>query len=289
MFPDAPPSAVTAAPSAAERAYNVRAAIPDHAAVFARWRARSATWRAQAIGARLDQPYAPHPLARFDLFPPVAPDTGASPCLVFFHGGYWQAMDKSDSSFLAEPLTRQGVAVGIVGYPKCPDVRLADIVGHARAAVQTIAERTDRLGIDPHRLHVAGHSAGGHLALSLLTQPAPAPRLASVTAISGLFDLRPLVETSLNRALGLDHTDAARLSPALQTPQRVDPPILLAWGTAETDGFARQVETLAQAWADTGVSLQRLPLPGCDHFRAVEAMADARSPLFQAILALIRV
>jgi len=270
----------------AERAYNVRAAIPNHAAVFLRWRRRSAVFRDQALSAFVDQPYGEHPLARFDLFRPIESVGRRVPCLVFYHGGYWQAMDKADSSFLADPWVRQGFAVCVVGYPKCPHVSLSTVIAHSRAAFLALIDRARSLGLHPDRLHAIGHSAGGHLAVSLLTEPETASQVRSVTAISGLFDLSPLMATSMNDALQLDPNTAHRLSPIYRRPLSTEIPVLLAWGGAETSGFADQVDALEAAWAGHGVRLERLPMPGCDHFQAVEALADPSSVLAARVLEL---
>lgn len=292
---------LSSAPDAlAEAAYNVRAAVPDHPAVFAAWRSRSAALRRFCPAARLDLPYGTDPSARFDLFPahrPIAVDAArhaarsATPCLIFLHGGYWQAMDKADSSFLAEPFVAQGIAVCVLGYPKCPGVGLADIVDQVSDGVRYIRSHARCFGLDGNRLHVVGHSAGGHLAAWLLTEADLAGHLCSVTAISGLFDLTPLVGTSINGALGLDHATAHRLSPIHRRPVSsgvgAEVPLLLAWGEAETSGFPVQAAGLAAAWAGLAVTLTALPLPGCDHFQAVEALADPTTALFRAVLARI--
>ena len=59
---------------------------------------------------------------------------------------------------------------------------------------------------------------------------------------SGVFDLRPLVATSVNEPLGLDSAAAASSSPMLHLPRGPEgrPGVVVAWGDGDTDAFAAQ-------------------------------------------------
>src|SRR5580692_3443697 len=141
-----------------------------------------------------------------------------SPIVMFIHGGYWQALDGSFFSHCARGLNAHGIGVAIPTYDLCPTVTIDDILGQMRAASRELM----RLG---RPLVLSGHSAGGHLAACLLATDWPAfdaslPKdpIPAVYSISGLFDLGPLVETSLNKALGLNHAAARAMSPLFWTP-----------------------------------------------------------------------
>ena len=86
-----------------------------------------------------------------------------------------------------------------------------EIVEECRAAVASLS-RFDRLV-------VAGSSAGAHLAamaaLALLLARLAEPVKGAVL-VSGIYDLEPLIGTSINAALGLDSATAARNSPLRQ-------------------------------------------------------------------------
>src|SRR5260370_696140 len=62
--------------------------------------------------------YGSGPRQTVDLFPAAQP-RGA---LLFIHGGYWRALDKSDHAFVAPPLVAQGIGVAVINYDLCPDV-----------------------------------------------------------------------------------------------------------------------------------------------------------------------
>jgi arylformamidase len=93
-------------------------------------------------------------------------------------------------------------------------------------------------------LIVAGHSAGGHIAIELALSQWPA-RLKSgrpverVIALGGVFDLRPLLSTPLNENLQLSPEEAYQRSPLFRA-SGVSIPTLFVVGADETRAFKRQ-------------------------------------------------
>ncbi|GAB6052151.1 alpha/beta hydrolase [Magnetospira thiophila] len=260
-----------------ERLYNVRAAVPEHVQVFARWRQRSDAFKQSHPGARLDLAYGDGPQETLDLFPAAAPN---APLMMFLHGGYWQAMDKADNAFVAEALVAAGVHVAVVNYALTPIVSLEYIVAQVGRALVWLHDHAMELGGDPDRLFVAGHSAGGHLTAMLMTQFA---MIRGGLALSGLFDLEPLRQTTINDRVGLDAESAARLSPVHHQPIHAAP-LLLAYGGAESDGFAWQMAELQKAWG----KMETLIVPGANHFETLEALAEPGSALLTATLRIMR-
>ncbi len=165
-----------------------------------------------------------------DLFVPDG--VAKPPVLVFFHGGYWQELSKEDSAFAAPQCLAHGIAYAAVGYTLAPAATLSDIVAECRAAVGWLGRLGDTMGIDPDRLIVAGSSAGAHLAaMTALPTPFGAPGSSPVKGavlVSGIYDLEPLIGTSIDAALGLDPATAARNSP-LHQPLKGFPPSLVCW------------------------------------------------------------
>lgn len=262
-----------------ERLYNARAAVPDYGDYFARWGLRSEGFRKTA-GGRLDIPYGISAGQRFDLFPAAS----GAPLLMFIHGGYWQGLDKSMFSFVAEALTGAGIAVAVVGYDLCPAVTIGHIAGEIRRVASFLERNADDLGFDGGRLYVSGHSAGGHLtAMVMAGGGAEIAKIRGGVAISGLFDLAPLIETTMNEKLGLDETSARANSPLYMNPAG-DAPLLLAVGADESAGFHDQSDRLADAWGDR---CRRLDIAGRHHFSVVESLAEADGVIFQAVRAMI--
>jgi arylformamidase len=191
-----------------EAEYNNRARVPGHPAVLARWKAAAEAARAAHPPETLA--YGPGEREVMDLF--SAGDD--APVAVFLHGGYWQALDKDWCSGFAPAFLERGVSLAIPSYGLAPAVRLGAILKQVRTAVDLVRARNGG-----KRPVVLGHSAGGHMAACMLSEA----RASAAVAISGVFDLRPLIPTSLNAALGLDENEAAALSPVFWAhPQRLD-------------------------------------------------------------------
>ncbi|WP_313446013.1 alpha/beta hydrolase [Brevundimonas sp.] len=252
-----------------EAQYNNRALVPDHPAVMARWKAGSETARAAHPPQVLK--YGPGERERIDWF-----DAGnGAPAVVFLHGGYWQALDAGWFSFVAPPLLTHGVSVAIPTYDLAPSVRLGRIVDQARAAVDLIRDRTGDAPV------VSGHSAGGHMAACLLADG----RASAAVAISGVFDLEPLIPTSLNVALDLSTTEAQSLSP-IGWPAPAGAVLDCIVGGAESEAFVNQSRAMAARWGDAGAKTRFEALPDLNHFTILNPLFDADSALVMRLAAL---
>ncbi|HXP74770.1 MAG TPA: alpha/beta hydrolase [Stellaceae bacterium] len=267
--------------AALDAQYFLRGRVPEHPEYFRRWAEDSAAVR-RARPCRLDIAYDGEKL---DLFPA---EKKPAPCLLFIHGGYWQALGKSDFSFLVPAFQDAGIAVAVADYTLAPKADMDEIVRQNRAAVAWLQRNAREHGIDPARIHVAGHSAGGHLAAMVLETDWRAFGLdrdpvRGACAISGLYDLEPIRLSYLNDVLALDAAAAERNSPLLHLPKQ-SPPLILSVGTGETDEFLRQQESFATAWRAAGLPLEVADQPGDNHFDAVERLGQPQSLLHQAVM-----
>jgi len=241
--------------------YDVPGLHPDLDDYVERWGADAAAFR-RASGGDLDVAYGSGGAKRIDFFTPSRP---ADAMVLFFHGGYWVEGSRKVYSHLAGGPLGNGLGVGIVGYDLAPKVELAAIVAQAKAAVVFTANRF------PLPIVVAGHSAGGHLAVMAVADEAVPTRHA--VTVSGIFDLEPLLELPLNRLLGLDAPAATSLSPI-----NLDPPpgvtLRLAVGEDETAAFHDQARSMAQRWSTAGAQAEYLAVPGRHHLSVIEELAD---------------
>jgi arylformamidase len=134
-------------------------------------------------------------------------------------------------------------------------------------------------------LVISGHSAGGHLAACLLATdwPAfdaslPADLVTAAYAISGLFDLGPLVETSINKALGLDRVAAREVSPLFwNAPPRGSLDAVV--GGNESAEYFRQSRTIVERWGAAGMATRFGTVAGANHFTAIAPLADPDAPM----------
>lgn len=249
------------------------------------WTHDAAAYREAAAGrAQLEVAYGERPRQRLDLFAPAADARG--PVVLFIHGGYWQAMDKSFFSHLAAGPNAHGITVAVVGYTLCPQVTLAQLVDELRQAVVFLARRFGQ------KVTVCGHSAGGHLTACLLATdwPTVAPDLDAdtVTAglpISGLFELEPLISTTLNERLGLDVAEARRLSP-LFWPVPAGRSVVAWVGGNESAEYHRQTATLVARWRQAGVAATAVTAAGESHFTVIAPLAEPHSQLTQQLVRL---
>ena len=270
------PTAARPTPEWLEAEYNYRAAVPDHPQVMARWKADAEA--AQIAHPPTALPYGPGDRQVMDLFE-AAPD---APVVVFLHGGYWQALDRSWFSWVAPALLHHGVSVAVPSYDLAPAVRLGRIVGQVREAVELIRTRTNTRPV------VFGHSAGGHMAACMLSEA----RASAAVAISGLFDLEPLIPTSLNEALKLDAREAAALSPVHWPVPNGSTPggtvLDCVVGADETSEFVRQSRDMADLWGSLGVETRFEALAGLNHFTVLDPLGDAESTLVKRIVELAK-
>lgn len=229
---------------------------------------------------RRDIPYGDHARQRFDLFAPEAEQD--CPLLVFFHGGYWRANCKDDRAFLAPKWIEQGVAVAIVNYRIAPHGRIADMVEDAVAAVRHLHEHAERYDLDPARIVVCGNSAGAHLAVAASARAQVS--LAGVVGVSGLFDLRPLLRTSITDALKLDEIEARACSPALATIDATQTALFV--GGEETASFIAQSELYHALRTANCVCSIFSVLSGEDHFSIIDQIANPQSTIGEAIAGL---
>jgi arylformamidase len=208
--------------------------------------------------------------------------------VVYIHGGYWQRGDRTDYAFLAQALNARGMDVALPSYSLCPAVSVMDIVGEMRLFLAALWKKTAR------RPLVCGHSAGGHLTAAMLAtewskiEGVPADLVRSGVAISGVFDVPPLVGTSLNEALRLDAQSARAASPLFWPPPAKGCRLVAAVGGAESSEFLRQSRDIVAAWMEKGVACDYLEVPGANHFTVVEALVDARSSLSAEVARLVR-
>ena len=255
-----------------EAEYNNRARVPENPAIMAGWARNAAAYR---------EGHPPHAIAYgagarqlTDFFE----GEGNGPIVVFIHGGYWQALDASSFSHLARGLNAHGIGVAIPSYDLCPNVTIEEIIAEMRVALRELA----RFG---RGLVVSGHSAGGHLAACMLATDwkafdasLPPDLVTKAYAISGLFDLEPLVGTSINNALGLNEATAKAASPLFWRPP-VQGSLDAVVGEAESAEYFRQSRTIVREWAKAGIATRFGTVAGANHFTAIAPLAEPGSPM----------
>jgi arylformamidase len=270
-----------------EAEYNNRARVSEHPAIFARWTREAERFRAAHQNAELRLSYSRSAREHIDLFWPS--EKRDAPIVLFIHGGYWRSLAPAMFSHVAAGANAHGLAVALAGYDLCPHVTVARIIEQVRAAAIFLGRRHGK------KLFVVGWSAGGHLAACLFATDwkkfapdLPADLVPTAFSISGLFDLSPLVRTSMNEDLGLDEAEARRLSPLFwELPANAS--AFDAWaGGNESGEFLRQNRTVVDAWGKKGVAARFFEVEGADHFTMVDPLSDPDSAMTRRLVELAR-
>jgi arylformamidase len=265
--------------------YDLRTLFPEAASLYEAFCERESGKAREDLIHHLDVPFGPTLAEHVDLYPAGE----GAPVLVYVHGGFWALRTAREFGFVARGPASRGVATVVTNYALCPAVTIDEVVRQTRAAVAWAYRNARSFGGDPERLHVAGHSAGGHLVAMVLATDwpgdygLPADIIKSATAISGLFDLAPFPYTFLQPKVQLTWDQVRRNSPILHLPATA-PPLLVAYGEVETAEFKRQSEDFLAACKENGLSGERLVISGKNHYDVIDGLLDAGSPLLSGIL-----
>ena len=211
---------------------------------------------------------------------------GPHPTVIFIHGGYWRAaFDLTHAGHLCVAIARAGYAVWSLEYR-----RVGQPGGGYPGTLQDIRAGARRVsgiaGLDVGRVVVAGHSAGGHLALWLAAQQALP--LKGVAALAAVSDLRRAHEQNLGAGAVADFVGCgpaecndryAAASPADLLPLPV--PQVLLHGTAdEIVPF-----DLSQRFARASKNARLVALPGAGHFELIDPRSKEWPVVLQNIVA----
>jgi len=215
-----------------------------------------------------------------------------APINIFIHGGAWRGGLARDSGYAAELFVHAGAHYVVPDFINVLEAggNLMAMAEQVRRAVAWVCRNAQSFGGDASRIYVSGHSSGAHLAGVVLTTDwrrelgLAADLVKGGLCCSGLFDLKP-VRLSF-RSSYVKFTD--EIEQAL-SPQRhldkLNAPLVLAYGTLETPEFQRQSRDFAAAVKDAGKPVELLVGEGYNHFEMPETLANPYGLLGRAVLA----
>jgi acetyl esterase len=216
---------------------------------------------------------------------------GASPVMVYLHGGGWVMGGLATHDPLCRLLTdRSGCAVFAVDYRLSPEHPYPAAFDDVERAVGWLRETgASRYGLDPTRLAIAGDSAGGHLTAVTARRARDRGEQYAYQVLAC-----PVIDPEMRYpdldAYGLDRDEMRFFWDAFAPSGRVDrrdpdlaplnaaltglPPALVI--TAEYDILRDEGEAYAAALAAAGVSTVAVRYPGLNHnFQRKLALFDA--------------
>lgn len=201
--------------------------------------------------------FMPGPEGRLDIWGPADPAATPRPVIIFFYGGAWVKGRRGDYGFVGKAYAARGFVVVIPDYRKVPGVRFPAYVEDGARAVRWTHDNIARFGGDPHRILLAGHSAGGYIAMMLAldrrylehvgVDPAS---IRGVAGLAGAYNFYPFTSARAVAAMG-NAADPRQTQP-ISFARRDAPPLWLATGTADTDVEPRNAITLAAREASLG-------------------------------------
>jgi arylformamidase len=206
-----------------------------------------------------------------------------APLLIFIHGGYWKALSADECCMWASDALAQGISFASINYTLAPQATLSHIVQQCRSAVQWLQQRSS---LAPCNAVVSGSSAGAHLAAMCSTAHPSNNFITGAVLLSGVFDLRPLLHTTVNDPLQLTQDEAIGLSPQLQAVSPIAQ-VVVAWGEHETNSFKDQSHNYAEHLTAGGCNVAQIEVEEHDHFDVIYDLITPATPLGDATLQLL--
>lgn len=211
--------------------------------------------------------------------------------MVYIHGGYWQELSKEESSFAATNFQEHGFHFAVIDYTLAPDASMSEIVEENRKAIAWLYQNATEFGYDPEQIYVSGSSAGGHLAMMMLQtlwfkyiEGYQGNIIKGLCAVSGIYDLQPLVPSYVNDPIKMDDKQAIMNSPLL-LPLPSPLPVIIAYGENETQAFKVQSQYMADKLNNAGYNVQYKEIAKRNHFDVITDLANDSSWLFKQTLA----
>jgi acetyl esterase/lipase len=200
-----------------------------------------------------------------------------APVVVFFHGGAWQHGERRSYRFVGSALAAHGIVAVMPDYRRYPSVRFPAFVEDGARAVAWTFAHAERIGGDPKRIYLGGHSSGAHIAALLATDArylaAVGHRpgeLAGVIGVAGPYDFVPITHPLLLEIFGAEERHA--LSQPVNFIDGDEPPFLLLHGDADRRVAVFHSERLAQRLSAAARPVQLRRYAGVGHVRILSAL-----------------
>jgi acetyl esterase/lipase len=194
-----------------------------------------------------------------------------APLVIFVHGGGWKRGDKGNATgqYKAPHYLAQGYAFASINYRLVPDSTVEQQAADVASAVAHLRSNAQKLGIDPQRIVLMGHSAGAHLSALVGTDPQYLRGAGlDMSALTGVIPLdgaaydvptqmtegARIMKDTYIQAFGANPARQKALSPYWHASAPNAPAFLILH--VDRDDGARQSATLADALRKNGTKVQ---------------------------------
>lgn len=223
-------------------------------------------------------PYGDGARRTLDVYRPA--NVADAPVVVFFYGGSWQTGSKALYKFVGTALARRGYLTIVPDYRLYPEVRYPEFLDDGAHAVRWARDNAARLGGDPKKLFVMGHSAGGYIAAMLALDRRwlgkvdlnPDRDLAGLIGVAGPYDFLPLRDETLKVIFG--GSNLPETQPITHVAAGAPPALLLTGasdGVVDPGNATRLAARLRAAGCDATVGTY----PRVGHLTIIAAFAGA--------------
>jgi len=271
-----------------DAAYDQSKYAPNLRQIVTRYATNSEAVRAR-LGAPRRYAYGPTAIEALDVY--TTKGAGA-PINIFLHGGAWRGGFAKDFAYPAELFVHAGAHYVVPDFINVLEANgnLSPMAEQVRRAVAWVYRNAPSFGGDPNRIYVSGHSSGGHLAGVVLVTDwpkefnLPPDIVKGGLCCSGLFDLKP-VRLSARSSYVKFSDDIEQALSSQRHLDKLNAPVIVAYGTLETPEFQRQSREFADAVKAAGKPVQVLVGEGYNHFEIPETLANPYGLLGRAVLA----
>ncbi|KAI6186358.1 Kynurenine formamidase-like protein [Aphelenchoides besseyi] len=200
---------------------------------------------------------------------------------VFTHGGYWVEFNRRTYCSIVKPHLESGVIVVMVGYTYAKVIPLDQIVEQVKTAILFVADRFPNATIT-----ISGHSAGGHLTAKTLECPEIQRLVKSAVLMTPVFEVVPLINTSLGREIKLTEPLARKMNVDWRKVAEFRGDILIVAVKFDAPSLKKQLTDFGRRLSELKDNV-RVEHFDEDHFTIATKMHDPNSEISQTIVSFL--
>jgi acetyl esterase/lipase len=212
-----------------------------------------------------------------DIYRPPA-GTEKRMATIHIHGGGFTGGSKNTLTERVPPYARRGYVALAVQYRLAGQAKWPAQIEDVKAAIRWTRANAKALGVDPDRIGVVGHSAGGHLALFAAGTPnrpefegkggtpGVSTKVVACCAYYPATEIRPRADGTANNLMAAGSDEAAHRAASPVTYVATGfPPTVIFHGTADTTIPVESSERFFKLLRDAKVPAELHAIEGVPH------------------------